>query len=341
VTGTALPIVYADETYNTGENLLDPDQPVFVVAGLHLDDELADDIVNDVKKTRQKHAGEPKYSILSKRPAGRAILMSALRRLPEGSARVVVAHKRYMIIAKIVDLGVEPLMFDLGYNMYADGSAKSLANLLHAICPVVGDSERYNDVLDSFVKLARGTADAGIYSTAVDNYLATIQIERFDPIEFALKTPRFKLEQMVSERHRGLHTDTLDPAIPAVVSLCESFVESLGSIRLVHDHSAVIGRNTELLLKVNELTHLVDPDRKIIPVYENWVREIDLDDSKSVTQLQIVDWVAGATRDVVMSRIHPASSRVVTDELGELVDTWLAGDIWPDFESLKERFRIS
>lgn len=122
----ALPVVYADETHNTGENLRDADQPVFAVAGVHLDDELANDIVDSVTESMQKGAGEPKYTLLSRRSSGRAILMSAFEALPENSVKVFVADKKFMTIAKIIDLGIEPLMFADGYNMHADESARAL-----------------------------------------------------------------------------------------------------------------------------------------------------------------------------------------------------------------------
>jgi hypothetical protein len=89
--------------------------------------------------------------------------------------------------------------------MYADGSAKSLANLLHAVGPVVGDSNKYDQVLNSFVDLARGTVDVAIYVTAVDDYLATVSGESLKTIEFALKTSRNRLAEIVIERHSGLH----------------------------------------------------------------------------------------------------------------------------------------
>jgi hypothetical protein len=310
VTEIALPTVYVDETHNTGENLRDVDQPIFVLAGLYLDDELAEDIVNQVNGSRQKYAGEPKYKVLSGRPAGRAILMSALRRLPEGSARVSIVNKRYMTIVKIVDLGVEPLMFDVGYNMYADGSAEFLANSLYRIGPIIGDSDKFEQVLDAFVGLVRGGVGIDTYVTTVDNYLATVEGEARGPIEFALKTSQRGLAKMAIERRSKFHGDTLDPAIPALVSLCGSFVESLGRIRLAHDHSKVVGRNLKLLLEINEFFYLVDPDQRGLPFAEDWINSIDFVDSKSVAQLQIADWIAGAARDVGMSRTCPPRKAV-------------------------------
>jgi hypothetical protein len=91
-----LPIVYADESNNTGENLRDSNQPVFTVAGVHLDDQVAESLVAAVKAALQTGAGEPKYSLLRKRPHSRAALRDALRSLPTDSVKTYVADKAFM-----------------------------------------------------------------------------------------------------------------------------------------------------------------------------------------------------------------------------------------------------
>jgi hypothetical protein len=103
-----LPTVYADESSNPGENLTDPDQPVFAIAAVHLDDAEATAHVHAVLTALPPRHGEPKYSSLAKSPAGRAVLLATLPRLGRGVAWRFVAHKRFMTVAKQVDyLAVE------------------------------------------------------------------------------------------------------------------------------------------------------------------------------------------------------------------------------------------
>lgn len=100
-----LPIVYADKSNNTGENLLDLDQPVFSVAGIHLEDPTAQSFFGQVVTSLQARVGEPKYSLLRKRPRSRAALVDVLRALPADSVRTHFTDKKFMIVAKIIDPG--------------------------------------------------------------------------------------------------------------------------------------------------------------------------------------------------------------------------------------------
>src|SRR6478735_466931 len=131
-----LPIVYMDESHNTGENLLDPHQPVFTLAGVHLGDDIAQGLLDRVATQLPSGHGELKYSTLSGSRRGRLALLDAFSRIPTGSVRVYIAHKKFMATAKMVDTLIVELFYDNGHNMYADGSVLGLANLMHMACPV-------------------------------------------------------------------------------------------------------------------------------------------------------------------------------------------------------------
>lgn len=336
----ALPVVHADESNNTGENLRDLNQPVFTVAGVHLDDSRADDILKSVTRAMQGGAGEPKYSLLSRRPRGRAILMDAFRSLPHESVKVAVADKKFLTVSKIVDLGIEPLMYADGYDMHADESARALAHLVALVGPIVGDSRKFEKVLQTFISLVlrNDTTDTTAYVSAAENYLATVDKSQRSTIRMALlPTPNW-LSELITERNSGLHTDTFDPAIPAVVGVCRAFFDLLGPIRLVHDHSKVIDRNKDLLITMDRLPDLADPNRNM---ETSGVKEIIFGDSKDVAQLKIADWAAGAARDVAMSKLDPPRKEV-SEELSDLVEGWLAGpSLWPDRDWLAEHLAIN
>jgi hypothetical protein len=340
VNDAALPVVYADESNNTGENLRDENQPVFTVAGVHLDDDPANDIVEAVVGAMQKGAGEPKYSLLARRPRGRALLMSAFAALPDDSVKVFVADKNFMTVSKIIDLGIEPLMFADGYNMHADESARALAHMVALVGPVVGDSHKFTKVLEVFVRvvLQRDLVDAEAYVSAAEEYLATVDESDGSSLRTALLPIPDWLGAVLAERNSGLHPDTLDPAIPAIVALCREFFDIIGPLRLVHDESKVIDRNKDLLLTMDQFPDPADPNR---PMQTAGVKQIDFGDSKSIAQLKIADWVAGAARDVAMSKLNPPRKEV-SQELSEIAESWLAGrPLWLDQNWLADRLGIS
>ncbi len=330
--------MYADESNNTGENLQDVDQPVFTVAGVHLDDAHAKDIVESVAASMKKGAGEPKYSLLSRRPAGRDILMSAFAALPADSVKLYVADKRFMTVTKIIDLGIEPLMFADGYNMWADGSARSLAHTVALVGPVLGDEQKFDAVLQAFVLALRsGSTGDEDYVVAVEEYLATLTQSDESIFRSALLPVQNWLTHVLAERSTGLHPDTLDPAIPTIVAVCRAFCDILGSIRLVHDESKVIGRNKNLLIGMDQLPDPAHPDRLMSPI---GVKSVDFGDSKEVDQLKIADWVAGAARDVAMSRLGFPRD-MAGRELCDLVESWLAAPpLWLDADWLADHLGI-
>lgn len=334
--GDTLRLVYADESNNTGENLQDVDQPVFTVAGVHLDDDNANAIVEAVTRSTQKGSGEPKYSLLAKRPRGRALLMSAFAALPDHSVKVFVADKRFMTVSKIIDLGIEQVTFTEGYNMHADESARALAHMIALAGPVLGDGKKFAAVLDMFVALVlqRDANNADGYASAAEEYLATIDPSNVGPFRMAFFPSASWLPGLLKERANGLHLDTLDPAIPTVVAVCRAFFEIIGPLRLVHDHSKVIVRNKKLLLNMDSLPSVTNPDRTIVTA---GIKAIEFGDSKKIAQLKIADWAAGAARDVAMSRLNPPR-KVVSRELGDLVESWLAAPpLWPDQDWLSDR----
>jgi hypothetical protein len=177
MSGDETAVVYVDESGNTGEHLLDKDQPFFSVAGVWLDRDLAGEIVKTVKSRVSQDMGEPKFSTLMKTARGRAALMEAFRAIPHDKATYYPANKRYMTTAKLVDLVVEEWAHRQGMNMLADGSAHMLANMIYFCGPIVGDPDKFEEVLHSFVKLVRRVGDVQVedFYSSVDDYIRTLE----------------------------------------------------------------------------------------------------------------------------------------------------------------------
>jgi hypothetical protein len=317
-----LPVVYADESNNTGENLQDVNQPVFTVAGVHLDDLAAQDLVDQVSAALQAGAGEPKYTLLRKRPHGREALRKALEKLPPNSVSTFVADKKFMVISKIVDLGPEPMAMDMDYNMHADGSAHALANLVAATGPVLGDATAFENVLNTFVSVVRERPgfSATAYVKAARAYLATIDPGQRDLFRTAFLPDPAWLHELMFQRALGGHPDELDPAIPSVAAMCAGFEPILGSFKLIHDHSKVIERAKWAILNVHNMPDVADPS-KLSPSIG--VTEIEFGDSKDHAQLQIADWVAGFSKDVATVQWHGAAAEISPKDI-EMAESWLA-----------------
>ncbi|MEU6160957.1 DUF3800 domain-containing protein [Streptomyces sp. NPDC047130] len=334
----AIRTVYADESSSTGENLLDSAQPVFCAAAVFIDDGLAQQIVDAVKAALPSGHGEPKYTALSKTPHGRAALLSAFDSLSDATIRAYIAHKRFMVTAKMVDLLVVELAHENGYNMYADGSATALASLLHEAGRVLGDATSFDRLLQTFVDAARKRtrASADDLFAAISAYQFTTKPE-FADISGLLQYTRTQADDIIAEIASGRVLDNLDPAVPCLVEVCRGMAEAIGDFALIHDESKTIARHAGQLLAVHELE---DPARPGQPLKPLPVASIGFSDSRSVPQLQIADWVAGAVRQWATQKVTLLSDPFAQD-VEELAMTWCVGGIWPDLSLVENPRRLT
>jgi hypothetical protein len=324
--------VYFDESNSTGENLLDPSQPVFSLAAINVQDNLAAALVNDVVAQLPKGHGEPKYTTLAKTGRGRAALLGCFRKIPSDGARFYVAHKRFMIESKMVDLLIEPRAYRDGYNMYEDGAAVALANMMDIFGPMLGDKLAYDTMLSTFVKTIRGNNQGTVDNlfVAIDNYCQTATPEWRNTIDL-FTYMRDEAEELTEDISRGRHRDELDPAIPCLASLVWDVGQRIGQFVLVHDTSKVVARHALKLLNTNKFPDPTRPGRLMssLPAVK-----IEFSDSKEVPQLQLADWVAGAGRQWATELVWKKGDRFV-GHLRPIVEKWLIGGLWPDPDTIE------
>lgn len=318
------PVVYVDESANSGQNLLDPHQPVFTVAGVHLPDDLAASIVDEVRGQLPRNLREPKYTSLAGSSGGRKALMNAFSRLPEGSVRTYLVHKRFMVMTKMVDVIVEPMAHRDGYNLYEGKEALALANMLHRAGPVMGDADAYDRMLHAFVNWVRQKATTDDLYAAIGALKASVQSQQFAEWIEVLEHCRPVADETAAEIASQEHRDELDPAVPSLYCLATTFGQTLGKFRLVHDASKVVDRNTTRLHTVHFFPDPARPGEFMHP----FMGAIEFADSKDHPQLQVADWAAGATRQWAQ-RMASGGGDQFSRDLEPLARPWLIDGIWP------------
>ena len=326
--------VYADESGSTGENLLDESQPVFVVASVNVDNATANSILQSVLSELPAGHGEPKYSSLAKTRGGRLALLQAFDDTPPEAVKFYVAHKKFMVEAKMVDLLIENMAYDLGLDINSDGTTVGLANLFHQVGPLLGSAAAYSKILSSFVQVFRhgSRAEVNDLYEAISSYRDTVSGSWSEMVSLLLAT-REQAEWLFAGTAGGTFRDTLDPAIPCLVALCNYIGERVGSFRIVHDRSNVIVRNALTLLRLNQLPSSMD-DGRVLPRVP--FTTVEVADSNDVPQLQIADWAAGAGRQWTASLVNNTTDPFAS-QLRPRVEDWLVGGIWPDAETITNR----
>lgn len=121
--------VYFDESGNTGTELLDPHQPYFTTGSTDVPEAEAADII---KRCFPKHKGtELKSKELLKRPQGQKGYLAfagEVARRPNSFVATKI-HKRFSVLAKMVDHLSEPVMYAAGYDFYKNDYAVRYANM--------------------------------------------------------------------------------------------------------------------------------------------------------------------------------------------------------------------
>jgi hypothetical protein len=286
--------IYCDEAGNTGANLLDPDQPFFILASNDLSGGEALALLEHV---RSGQGGEPKFSVLRRRPEGiaRVIRLLSDPRLNKDRIRIGVFHKRYMIVSKMVDLVAETLIHEMGGDLYERGGNIAMANVLYYCMPAFCGEERTSAFLQAFVDLIRHGADEykdKFYAAGEQLLLAS------KSADFKRHLMYFTEPALFHRWYLNFNWSALDPAIPALFHQIVIWGNRKGErFHVVHDQSKPILASQQtfemMMAGPGEGSKTIGSDRRKITFP---LRALSLSQGDSVDhpQLQIADLCAGA-----------------------------------------------
>lgn len=286
--------IYCDEAGNTGANLLDPDQPFFVLASNDLSSGEAEALLEHV---RSGQGGEPKFSVLRRRPEGVARIIQLLSdpRLNKDRVRIGVLHKRYMIVSKLVDLVAETLIHETGGDLYERGGNIAMANALYYCMPAFCGEERTTAFLQAFVDLIRHGAAVHkdkFYAAGRQLLLAS------KSVEFKKHLMYFTEPALFHRWYLNFNWSALDPAIPALFQQIVVWgSRKADRFHVIHDRSKPILASQQtfemMMAGPGEGSKTIGTDRRKI-IFPLRALSLTQGDSVDHPQLQLADLCAGA-----------------------------------------------
>lgn len=323
-------IVAFDESGNTGQNLLDPAQPVFVLASVHL-------TVAQMQEMRRllgwSEGDELHFVRLKRSRRGRRRIVDVMN-LPwiqDEVVKAVVYHKRFMIVTKIVDMLIEEHLHRVGIDLYKHGRNIALANLLYHVTPVLCDDTLFDEMLRTFVRLAREPT-----TKTIDEFYAVVRA-----LQQSCKHPPFREELDLLLVTQGLASSVfsapdataVDPAVPAFLHAATEWNEQFRSdFRIVHDESKPVAYMQEILeyfMAEDEPEFVSGYDRRKarFPIRADGINFVD---SATFPVVQAADFFAGAIGYYFRGLIAPGAR----DELWEALHRSRCselnhGVIWP------------
>lgn len=229
--------VYADETGNSGENLLDPEQPVFVLASNDFSTSEAAHLLSHVAT---QLSSEVKFSSLKKTAKGRARLRNFLSDPLLNKNRVIAnwVLKPYMVVAKLVDLVLETLDYNDGIDLYENANNVRLSNMLFHSMPALCGEAQTDRFLSSFVRMVWKRTESDI-----ENFFHSTE-----QLTLACSNDDFRHQLLIiGDRNRffewfeHVSTNALDPAIPSVALHMDHWSRrKQGRFDVIHDESKPI-----------------------------------------------------------------------------------------------------
>jgi len=237
-----------DESGNSGQNLMVAEEPLLTLSSVLFSD---DQIATAEEHFSRIKAAEWKFSQFRRNATNLNLFMSfaELGFVNGDAVRVHIAHKKYFAVTKLVDLIYEPIARSDGHDLYEQGAALAIANLLVTTLPVYLGDSGFTDFLTSFVDIVRKPEE----ETAKRFFDETVKAHKalehggfnqpFNILDTALMgahDPEFWL-QYVSDTE-------LDPLVPSYFTTIDFWGQKLQTdFVVVSDESKALAKHLETI----------------------------------------------------------------------------------------------
>jgi len=323
--GAIIPLVAFDESGNSGANLFDPNQPVFVLSSVHLVDDAAAQLIG----TR---TGEIKFAKLRRSNGGRCRILDLLNSPLLRKERILLSafHKPFMAMTKLVDLLIEPMFYESGIDVYERGMNISLANLLYFTMPVSIGRAQFDILQAAFVEMIRSPSVGNIdrfYGLVADTCQRLRHLS-FVPYLKMLLATRWVAQEYMAE----WDASDLDPAVPAFADHASTWTERLGTtFTIIHDSSKPLARERlvlEAMMSITDEQVQIGYDRrkKVFPIRATG---IEFCDSFRHPQIQIADVLASSTAYCLRAMLRGGGDPFVQDLLRTHALSCSIHRVWP------------
>lgn len=337
--------IFIDESGFNGNDLLgnasrpEDDSRAFVLATLSLQE-------NECKFLKVKHFGRVqaeslKHSMLGRRRSNQALVLNYMRELPARAeqVRIFVAHKKFCLVRKLVDLVVETVANDDGFNLYEDRQDVGLATAIYFLIPAFEGAAYLDGLLAAFQNMMRSRTQSSLNSFATALASKTLRTEsRTLLAPLYIFARRYDADSFFVPSHKN----SLDLSFSIALSLMGLWRGYLGNqipIRLIHDQSSNMAKQSQWWDFLNH------PDRPefVEITSQRIVFPAGIDETLFVRD---EDWAGIQLADVAAGAVHRASSwsargQDPTDtygkELMEIIGAYPEGMIvpmWPDKDIL-------
>jgi hypothetical protein len=326
------PKIAFDEAGNTGQNLLDPSQPVFILASLYLTDSETSVICNLVDNSDELHFKKLRHSF-----DGRNRIIDILRSplLNQNNLKVTLIDKPFMVTTKIVDLLIESLAYRDGFDLYERGGNIAMSNLIHFVTGTLCGQDNFISTKQAFVRMIRSKSfkDIKTFYDSINRLYKNCSDEDYKSILGTIAATR----DIINDVLQHVNITELDPAVPSFSMHCNSWSNQLSRpFDIIHDQSKAIAFDKNFLERfmdpIATNQEIFGTDRRTVKL-PYLATGIKLVDSRMSPQIQIADLIASSFAYWLNHRNEIENDKFVASiaEIFQDPETkgWLIGGIWP------------
>lgn len=287
-------LLYFDEAGNSGQNLLDKDQPVYVLVSHNFTLEEAKEILRPLKTGAQ----ELHFKSLRKYPKYQKPLAEVLNHNNICYERIKIAYyvKDYSLCAQLSDLLVETTFNDLGINFNAEWHNVQYALALYLSMQHAEQAEEYRELLALFQKMIRSKTVEDVEEFYLHAHIMYSHMSNEG--EMGTFLPILMSQEHIADILESVTKFSIDLSLPGLILLCNVwYKQCLEKMDIVHDESKQVTFwkdyihfvSKEMGEEIREVGY--DSRKMIFPVQ---IGTVELVDSKHSEQVQLSDIIASS-----------------------------------------------
>ncbi len=333
--------IYFDEAGNSGQNLLDSEQLIYVLVSHNFSIEEAESILSPLKTD----SDEIHFSRIKKYPKYHKPIEEILNNPLINYNRIKIAYynKKFALCAHLVDQLVETTFYNNGLEYYEGGLNIAFAQSLYLQSEIFESKLEYHELLVRFQKMIR-TKDLN----SINHFYEKAQ-EIFDNInedgEKNFFFPILKSKDYIQEILESINKFSIDLALPSLTILSDVWSKNEDvKINIIHDDSKQVEFWKEFIVFLSkditdEKIDVGFDDRKM--TFPLQINSIEMVDSKHNIQIQLSDLIGSSfayyAKNILLSKNE-------SDKLAQIIsNTKLANievhPLQPDLSFFEKEFK--
>ena len=231
--------IFFDESGNTGPDLLNKDQPVYVLCSSDLSD-------TDSERLLDKYfdiSNEVHFKELKKDEKGQNQIIEFFKNnieILKSHCKIVTYKKDFLVACHFVNYCIEPLYYEKGVDFIDSGFNILYANYFYFGLKSYCTESDTNDIYSNFIKLLRDFNDSNkkILTNSIKKARANCKNDEFK--NELLNDAELSMN-CLDENLSQLDGKSIDPALSAFVDLVGSWMKNTSDkLEIIHDESGTM-----------------------------------------------------------------------------------------------------